>query len=131
MDLKQFIGKDVKVAPMSLQRIASSQLPIERYWIGPDEAAKISKAESDAYRTAHQIMMRLSIEAPLKHKSGHPGGPLSSFTLGYEIFRRRNPEQDEPLRMSPGHLSLLAYNLQWLFGRDRSDPTARRRSPCC
>ncbi len=126
-DFKQFIGKDSKTVPMSLQRIAAAKLPIERFWIGPKEVAKISKEESDAYKTAHGIMMRLSIEAPLKHKSGHPGGPLSAFTFCYELYRRLDPECDESLRMSAGHLSLLAYNLQWLFGRDRDD--ARLASP--
>ena len=121
-DFKQFIGKDSKTVPMSLQRIAAAKLPIERFWIGPKEAAKITKEESDAYKTAHAIMMRLSIEAPLKHKSGHPGGPLSAFTFCYELYRRLDPACDESLRMSAGHLSLLAYNLQWLFGRDRDDP---------
>ncbi len=126
-DWKQFIGKDPKVVPMSLQRIAGAQLPLERHWIGPKEAAKISKEDAETYRTAHGIMIRLSIEAPLKHKSGHPGGPLSAFTFCYELTARQNPEQDETLRMSPGHLSLLAYNLLWLFGRDRGD--ARLASP--
>ncbi len=121
-DFKQFIGKDTKTVPMSLQRIAAAKLPIERYWIGPKDAAKLSKEEIDAYKTAHAIMMRLSIEAPLKHKSGHPGGPLSAFTFCYELYRHRDPATDESLRMSAGHLSLLAYNLQWLFGRDRGDP---------
>ncbi len=126
-DFKDFIGKDIKTVPMSLQRIAAAKLPIERFWIGPKEAANITKEESDAYKTAHAIMMRLSIEAPLKHKSGHPGGPLSAFTFCYELYRRLDPECDESLRMSAGHLSLLAYNLQWLFGRDRDD--ARLASP--
>ncbi len=126
-DFKDFIGKDIKTVPMSLQRIAAAKLPIERFWIGPKEAANITKEESDAYKTAHAIMMRLSIEAPLKHKSGHPGGPLSAFTFCYELYRRLDPACDESLRMSAGHLSLLAYNLQWLFGRDRDD--ARLASP--
>ncbi|MSR67580.1 hypothetical protein EXS65_02015 [Candidatus Peribacteria bacterium] len=126
-DFKQFIGKDTKAVPMSLQRIAAAKLPIERYWIGPKEATAISKEEADAYKTAHSIMMRLSIEAPLKHKSGHPGGPLSAFTFCYELYRHRDPAYDESLRFSAGHLSLLAYNLQWLFGRDRGD--ARLATP--
>lgn len=120
-DFKKFVGQDPKTVPMSLQRIAAAKLPVVRYWIGPESAAKISKEEAEAYRTAHAIMMRLSIEAPLKHKSGHPGGPLSAFTFSYELYRRMDPLHDESLRMSPGHLSLLAYNLQWLFGRDRGD----------
>lgn len=107
---------------MSLQRIAGSVIPGERIWIGPKDAAKIDTKEQEAYDLAHKIMMRLSIEAPLFHKSGHPGGPLSAFTFSYEVCRRRDPANDEPYRMSAGHLSLLGYNLQWLFGRDQGDP---------
>ena len=36
-------------------------------------------------------------------------------------MRRRAPSVDEPLRMSPGHLSLLGFLLQYLFGRDGAD----------
>ncbi len=118
---KSLIGADTNDVPMSLQRIASVRHEPVRHWIGPKDAIKLAKKDADAYETAHQIMMRLSIEAPLKHKSGHPGGPLSAFTAMYEVMRRRDPAIDEPLRMSPGHLSLLAYNLQWLFGRDKGD----------
>jgi len=126
-DSKDLIGKDIKEVPMSLQRIAASEHFGERKWIGPKEAAKISEAELRNYRLAQQVMIRLSIEAPLKHKSGHPGGPLSAFTFSYEVMRRRDPAVDEPYRMSPGHLSLLGYNLQWLFGRDHGD--SRLQSP--
>lgn len=115
------VGADVKTAPMSLQRIVQSIKMPPRVWIGPKEAVKLSDADAKAYDIGHKIMMRLSIEAPLKHKSGHPGGPLSAFTACYEVYRRRNPAVDQPLRMSPGHLSLLAYNLLWLFGRDAGD----------
>lgn len=126
-DFKQFIGKDTKDVPMSLQRIAAQKVPEARYWIGPKDAVKVPQDEAKTYETAHAIMMRLSIEAPVRHKSGHPGGSLSSFTFAYETMRRRDPGVDESLRMSPGHLSLLGFNLQWLFGRDRND--ARLASP--
>ncbi len=121
IDRAQFIGKDLKDAPMSLQRIASVKNTNSRHWIGPTDAAALSAEERKAYLAAHRIMMRLSIEAPLQHKSGHPGGPLSAFTFTYEVHRRRNPLHDEPFRYSAGHLSLLAYNMQWLFGRDNGD----------
>lgn len=121
IDRSQFIGNDVNTAPMSLQRIAAHKKTNVRHWIGPKDAVKLSADEEKAYTIAHGIMMRLSIEAPLKHKSGHPGGPLSAFTFTYEVHRRRNPLIDEPFRYSAGHLSLLAYNMQWLFGRDNGD----------
>lgn len=107
---------------MSLQRIAENTEPGRRFWIGPKDAKKLSAEITNDYDIAHKIMMRLSIEAPLKHKSGHPGGPLSAFTFSYEVMRRLDPVSDESFRMSPGHLSLLGYNLQWLFGRDGNDP---------
>ncbi len=120
-DLRTFIGKPLSEAPMSLQRIAEHTNPGRRYWIGPTEAKALPANVKNEYDIAHKIMMRLSIEAPLKHKSGHPGGPLSAFTLSYEVMRRIDPAHDEPFRMSPGHLSLLGYNLQWLFGRSGTD----------
>lgn len=126
-DPENLLGKDVKDVPMSLQRIIESRHLGERIWIGPKEAAAVSDEEMRVYRAAHRILMRLCIEAPLKHKSGHPGGPLSAFTFSYEVFRSRNPKIDEPYRMSAGHLSLLMYHLQWLFGRDGGDP--RLQSP--
>ena len=119
---KDLIGKDVQEVPMSLQRIVGSRHIGERRWIGPDNAAIISGNDREDYKLAQQIMIRLAIEAPLKHKSGRPGGPLSAFTFSYEVMLRRDPAADEPYRMSAGHLSLLAYNLQWLFGRDLDDP---------
>jgi transketolase len=120
-DAKTLIGKNTKDVPMSLQRIAGSTSHGTRHWIGPKDAAKLSADDKKAYDLAHKIMMRLSIEAPIKHKSGHPGGPLSAFTFGYEVSRRRDPSVDESFRMSAGHLSLLGYNLLWLFGRDDGD----------
>lgn len=118
---KNLIGKDVKDVPMSLQRITAADKKGERIWVGPEDAVQLTEDERKAYDLAHKIMMRLSIEAPLFHKSGHPGGPLSAFTACYEVMRRRNPKNDESLRMSPGHLSLLGFALQWLFGRDGGD----------
>lgn len=126
-DLTKLIGKDVQDVPMSLQRIAGALPDTERYWIGPKDAEKIPAGAQEAYDTAHKIMMRLSIEAPLLHQSGHPGGPLSAFTFCYALTERQDPLTDEPLRYSAGHLSLLAYLLQWLFGRDGGD--ARLQSP--
>ena len=120
-DFRQFVGKNVSEVPMSLQRIAAKKKIGERFWIGPQDAKKLSNDEAEAYDTAHKIMMRLCIEAPIKHKSGHPGGPLSAFTCGYEVTRRRDPAKDESLRFSPGHLSLLGFPLQWFFGRDGND----------
>lgn len=121
-DLSSLVGtKDLHKVPMSLQRIAATEQKGERVWIGPEDAAKLSADERKEYDTAHKILMRLCIEAPLVHKSGHPGGPLSAFTFSYELGRRRDPAKDQPLRFSAGHLSLLAYTLEWLFGRDEGD----------
>lgn len=108
--------------PSSLRRIIAAKKQGKRSWIGPAEAAKLSDDDKMEYATAKSIVMRLAIEAPAQHKSGHPGGVLSAFTLSYEINRRRNPLHDQTLRFSPGHLSLLAFALEWLFGRDRDDP---------
>ena len=126
-ELSGLVGKAVNEVPMSLQRIAKSERKGEWIWIGPKETVTVAKDDASAYDVAHKIMMRLCIEAPLKHKSGHPGGSLSAFTFSYELMRRRDPAVDPPYRFSPGHLSLLAYNLQWLFGRDKGD--ARLASP--
>jgi len=107
---------------MSLQRIAAASSTGDRHWIGPKEAKKLFKEEIDAYALAHQIMAHLCIQAPTKHKSGHPGGPLSAFTFTYFVHKRRNPEIDPAFRMSAGHLSLLAYGMQWLMHREGKDP---------
>ncbi len=72
-------------------------------------------------------MAHLCVRAPTAHSSGHPGGPLSSFTFGYSLSTRRDPSVDQPLRISAGHLSLLSYGLQWMFGRNGDD--ARLASP--
>ncbi len=126
-DLSTLVGNDVRDVPMSIQRIAASVTLGAWHWVGPKDAVTVSSDERKSYDIAHNIMMRLCIEAPLKHKSGHPGGSLSAFTFSYEVMCRRNPAVDPPYRFSAGHLSLLAYNLQWLFGRDGGD--ARLASP--
>ncbi len=115
------IGKDTKEVPMSLQRIVAVQGKGERIWIGPKDAAKLSADDLKAYDLAHKIMMRLSIEAPLLHRSAQQGGLLSAFPFSYEVSRRRDPKNDEPYRMSAGHLSLLGFALQWMLGRDGGD----------
>lgn len=72
-------------------------------------------------------MCHLCVQAPTKHASGHPGGPLSAFTFSYLLQQYRDPAVDQPLRYSAGHLSLLAYGLQWMFCTDKGDP--RLQSP--
>ncbi len=126
-DPKTLIGKDPSDVPMSLQRIMSVSEKAEPLWIGPKDAKPLSKDDQEAYDTAHNIMAHLCVQAPTKHESGHPGGPLSSFTFAYLLSKRRDPAVDQPLRYSAGHLSLLAYGLQWMFGREGND--ARLQSP--
>lgn len=110
------------MVPLSAQRVLAAEEPVAALWVGPQDAKTLSDAERNAYDLAHKIMMHLAIRAPLEHASGHPGGPLSAFTFAYGISRRRSAAQDAALRMSAGHLSLLAYGLQWLCGTDRGDP---------
>ncbi len=112
---------------MSLQRISAASHPGDRHWIGPKEAKALNKDDQEAYDLAHKIMAHLCIQAPTKHKSGHPGGPLSAFTFTYFVHKRRNPAVDPAMRMSAGHLSLLAYGMQWLMHREGKD--ARLASP--
>ncbi|OGJ71758.1 hypothetical protein A3H22_00765 [Candidatus Peribacteria bacterium RIFCSPLOWO2_12_FULL_55_15] len=126
-EARSLIGKDSKVVPMSLQRVAATWKKSETIWIGPEDAVELSKEDREAYEIAHKIMCHLCVQAPTKHQSGHPGGPLSSFTFAYVLGKVRDSHIDQPLRYSAGHLSLLAYGLQWLFGRDGGDP--RLRSP--
>lgn len=124
---KELLGKDPSVVPLSLQRIIASESEVPRIWIGPEEAKQLLPDEVEAFQLAHDIMKWIVIEAPRKHKSGHPGGPLSAFTFAYALLRRRDPLKDAALRMSAGHLSLLAYGLQYLGGRGGNDP--RLKSP--
>ncbi|MEK7217946.1 MAG: thiamine pyrophosphate-dependent enzyme, partial [Patescibacteria group bacterium] len=124
---KELLGKDPSVVPYSLQRILTSESEVPRIWIGPEDSKQLLPDDLEAYQLAHDIMKWLVIEAPRKHKSGHPGGPLSAFHFSYGILRRRDPLKDASLRMSAGHLSLLAYGLQYLGGRGTEDP--RLKSP--
>ena len=126
-DRKTLVGKPTSEVPMSVQRILSQSPAPEGIWIGPKEAVKISGEESKAYQAAFTIMRQLAVRAPTQHASGHPGGPLSAFTFAYFLSKRRDPGVDEPLRYSAGHLSLLAYGLQWMFGREGKDK--RLQSP--
>jgi transketolase len=107
--------------PASAQRVLESVDLGQREWVGPDQAAKLGADEQQAYNAAHTIMAHLCVRAPTAHASGHPGGPLSSFTFGYFLSKRRDPQVDQPLRISAGHLSLLSYGLQWMFGRQGDD----------
>ncbi len=120
-DAKTLSGKPVQEFPASLQRVLSQPSAPESIWIGPKQAAKISADDTKAYEAAHTIMCHLAVRAPTAHSSGHPGGPLSAFTFAYFLSKRRDPSIDEPLRYSAGHLSLLAYGLQWMFGREGKD----------
>ncbi len=107
--------------PASAKRVLESVKPGKREWIGPDQAAELTADEKKAYEAAHTIMAHLCVRAPTAHSSGHPGGPLSSFTFAYSLSKRRDPHTDQPLRISAGHLSLLSYGLQWMFGRSADD----------
>lgn len=110
-----------KDIPESLRRVIAATDHPEPIWIGANDAVKLSKEEEQAYRHAHAILCHLAVRAPTAHASGHPGGPLSAFTFAYFLRKRRNPHVDQPLRMSAGHLSLLAYGLDWLFGAEGTD----------
>lgn len=125
--MQSLIGKPSKDVPMSLQRVAKSIQTGERIWVGPQESTPLTTEEQKAYDLAKTILCHLAVQAPTTHASGHPGGPLSAFTFAYLLSAARDPLVDQPLRMSAGHLSLLAYGLQWLFGREGND--ARLASP--
>jgi transketolase len=124
---QSLIGKDIKEVPMSLQRIIQATHTAEMSWVGPDAAKELSNDEVKGYEIAHKIMCHLCVQAPTKHSSGHPGGALSSFTFAYLLSLRRDSSVDQPLRISAGHLSLLSYGLQWMFGREGKDE--RLKSP--
>lgn len=117
----QLIGKDLQEVPMSCQRVVQDATVGEHVWIGPEDAAALSGEEKEAYELAHQILCHLAIQAPTKHKSGHPGGPLSAFNPSYWVNKLRDPSVDQPMRMSPGHLSVLGFGLEYLFGRGSDD----------
>src|SRR3990167_8175389 len=71
------INQNPSIVPMSLQRILKESSPVDSLWVGPKEAAKLTKEEKEAYEAAHTIIRHLAIEMPRAHSSGHPGGPLS------------------------------------------------------
>lgn len=125
--LQKFIGSTDASVPHSLRRIAAASETVDPVWIGPENSPALSKDVSDAYVLAHKIFCHLAVQAPTKHSSGHPGGMLSACTFAYFLSVRRNPSVDQPLRISAGHLSLLSYGLQWLFGREGNDK--RLQSP--
>ena len=107
---------------MSCQRVVGNSSDPVMEWIGPNQAADLTPEQVDAYSLAHQIQCHMAVRMPREHSSGHPGGPLSAFTPMYWLYKRRDPSVDQPLRMSPGHLSVLSYTLQWLFGREGDNP---------
>ena len=112
---------DLSNASESCKRVIKSSKLGEHFWFSEDKKAKLTDDEQKAYDLAHTIQRHLIVQAPLKHKSGHPGGPLSAFTFSYFVYKRRNPQVDQPYRMSAGHLSLLSYGLQYCFGRDNGN----------
>ena len=112
---------DPKSTPVSCKHVLASATTGERIWIGPKQASSLPESDARQYDLAHALMCHMAVRAPTAHASGHPGGPLSAFTFAYALSKRRDPAVDQPLRMSAGHLSLLSYTLQWLFGRDGDD----------
>jgi transketolase len=120
-DPKNLAGKSTAEVPMSLQRISAAADPGQRFWISDENSSSLKPDEFEQYELAHTVLKHLAVMAPLTHKSGHPGGPLSAFTPCYWVTKMRDPTVDQPLRMSPGHLSILGFGLQYLFGRDGGD----------
>lgn len=70
----------------------------------------------------------LAIDAIEKAKSGHPGMPMGSAPMGYQLFAKtmnHNPEQPSWINrdrfvLSAGHGSMLLYSLLHLCGYDVS-----------
>src|SRR3990167_7519022 len=120
-DLNTLLGQPTSIVPMAVQRMLAVASPGPQVWVGPKDAKKLGAKTVEAYALAHDIMKYLCIEAPRKHASGHPGGPLSAFTFSFALLMRRDRKVDAPLRMGAGHLSLLAYGLQYLGGKEGSD----------
>ena len=120
-DSSTLIGQGPHDVPMSCQRLLQHSEKVDTVWIGPEESERLSDDELHAYELAHTIIRHLAVMAPLTHKSGHPGGPLSAFTFSYFVTKMRDPAVDQPYRMSAGHLSVLGYALQYLFGKDKGD----------
>lgn len=102
--------------PASLQRLEAVFQSNKRFTIDYQQRATLTNDEIEAYTLAQKIMQHIAIRAPLEHASGHPGGPLSAFTFAYQLLHTRDAVIDAPLRMSAGHLSLLAYTLEYLSG---------------
>lgn len=125
--LSSLLGRPYAEVPAALQRVFAAATTGEYAWVGPKESVALSSAEAAEYRTAHDILKHIVIQGPTKHKSGHPGGPLSAFTFAYYLTKRRDFSVDVPLYYSAGHLSMLAYALQWLFNQGPQDP--RLQSP--
>lgn len=114
-------GKDAHLAPIGLQRMMAAFSPGPMEWVGPEDAAKLEKKTAEAYALAFDILKHLAVEAPRHAASGHPGGPLSAFHFSYGVLLRRDSSKDAALRMGAGHLSVLAYGLQYLGGREGGD----------
>lgn len=70
----------------------------------------------------------LAIDAIEKAKSGHPGMPMGSAPMGYQLFAKtmnHNPDQPDWINrdrfvLSAGHGSMLLYSLLHLSGYDLS-----------
>lgn len=70
----------------------------------------------------------LAIDAIEKAKSGHPGMPMGSAPMGYQLFAKtmnHNPDQPDWVNrdrfvLSAGHGSMLLYSLLHLSGYDLS-----------
>ena len=75
------------------------------------------------FRSVNAIRV-LSAESVQKAKSGHPGLPMGSAALAYELWAnhmRHNPSDPQWINrdrfvLSAGHASMLLYSLLYLFG---------------
>ena len=95
-DPKLLIGQDPSNVPMSCQRMMAKAGKADTIWIGPEDAVQLSDKEQRQHDLAHNILCHLAVRAPLAHKSGHPGGPLSAFTFSYGVYKQRDPSVDQP-----------------------------------
>ena len=91
---QSLIGQDKSVVPLSAQRVLQSSTKVDTIWVGPDQSTELSSDVVREYELAHTILKYIAIEAPRKHKSGHPGGPLSAFTFCYGLLRHIDPKKD-------------------------------------
>ena len=117
------VGRTLEQTPLSCRMVLEQSLAGtgEAYWVGEGEAAEMSAEERETYERAQTILAHLAVRAPCAHKSGHPGGALSAFTCAYMLAERRDPGRDHPLIISPAHLSVLAYGLHYVLGREGTD----------